>query len=282
MQAFLITAYKDQKQLLRLISAVNKIGKVFVHIDEKSSEIDMNYMQSLNLDNTVFVSNYSIYWGSFNHVRAIFDLIELALKDEKIHYMHTISGQDYPVKGAEEFLNYFSEECRAVHMSCSDDQVYDTGVIDRYKYWYPMTRQNPQALLTRALNRLFVSLQEVFRISRDSIGDYTKIYKGMIYVSAPRKVMEYVSDCFRNDRKLYKCLSHTRLAEEFVFQTILMNSEFAKYVNGNNLRYNDWEHGEGGSPAVIDENNYESIVNGNYFFMRKVASGISDILIDKF
>lgn len=280
MQAFIITAYKDEQQLLRLVSMVNRIGKVYVHIDKKSTELNVDKLKNLNIPNTIFMSKYRIYWGSFNHVKAIFYLLNVALMDSKIHYVHILSGQDYPVRQAEEFENYFDTECTAIHMSCSDETQYGIGVVDRYSYWYPMTKQNPNSIVVRGLNRAFVSMQKRLSIKKKTIGKYDKIYKGMIYVSAPRNAMEYVKDCFSKDRRLHRNLSHVRLAEEFIFQTVLMNSDYISDIDNNGLRYNDWEHAEGGSPAIINESHYDRIKEGNYYFARKFSTGESDKLIE--
>jgi len=49
MQAFLITAYKDKEQLVRLINKLKNMGKVFVHIDKKSKELSIDELKYKNI-----------------------------------------------------------------------------------------------------------------------------------------------------------------------------------------------------------------------------------------
>ena len=205
----------------------------------------------------------------------------MAVSDEDIHYVHIISGQDYPVKSKEEFERKFDINYKLIHMSCSDKSIYDSGVVERYGYWYPVTNYDPNALITRLINRLAVSCQKIINIKRTGIGDFSEIYKGMIYTSAPKEAFKYALDYIENYPKLLRDIKHTRIAEEFLFQTIFMNSKYKENVNSNGLRYNDWKNGDGKSPAYLTVNNYEDIKNGEYFFARKFASGISDELLEK-
>lgn len=52
MQAFLITAYKNQDQLIQLIQSLNEHALVYVHIDKKSTDLSINQLRSYNFKNT--------------------------------------------------------------------------------------------------------------------------------------------------------------------------------------------------------------------------------------
>ena len=54
------------------------------------------------------------------------------------------------------------------------------------------------------------------------------------------------------------------------FQTILMNSEMRNRIVNNNLRYWKFEGGDGSGPVYLNESDFESIVNQNVIFARKV------------
>lgn len=279
MQAFLITAYKDEQQLIKLISRLNVMGNVYVHIDKKSKEIDINRLRKLELTNVHFFSKYKIYWASVNHVYAVLDLMRIALSNPQNEYFHIISGQDYPVKSCEDFEEKFNEKCHEIYMSCSGKNIYNEGVVERFRYWYPITKRNPKTLWVRGINKVLLSIQKVLGISFEKIGEFADIYKGMIYVSGPRDAFEYVLDYFDTHRDFAGRIKHIRIAEEFVFQTILMNSKFGSDIVPSNLRYNDWENGNGMSPAFLSEESFQSITEGEFYFARKLESGTSDRLI---
>lgn len=72
------------------------------------------------------------------------------------------------------------------------------------------------------------------------------------------------------------------IPEEFLFQTILKNSNFSSRIKNNNLRYNDWHYRNGSEPAFLDTTDIKKIEGGNYFFARKIDFKISAKLIDKY
>lgn len=281
MQAFIITAYKDKEQLLRLINLANKIGNVYVHIDKKSVELDATELRNMNIPNTYFISKYKIYWGSYNHVLAILELLKKAIANEDNHYFHMISGQDIPIKSKNEFDQHFNITDEKIYMTLSTDEQYDNGVRERYYYYYPFNNGNPAGVIFRLFNRISVSLQKLLHIRRNNIAGIADIYKGMIWSSMPRSAAQYVTEYIKDNPDYLRTLKHIKLPEEFFFQTLIMNSDFRHNAVNGNLRYTDWEHGSGGSPAILDENSYDIMMSGEYFFARKIDSKVSKALIER-
>lgn len=78
----------------------------------------------------------------------------------------------------------------------------------------------------------------------------------------------YVVDTVEADKKLMYFFSLTWGSDEFVFQTMLMNSTFKDKVINNNYRYIDWSGG-GANPKVFGIEDAEAITNSKLFFARK-------------
>ncbi|MFL6753915.1 MAG: beta-1,6-N-acetylglucosaminyltransferase, partial [Sphingomicrobium sp.] len=74
----------------------------FVHIDRRS-EIGAAQISELHALGCDVSKAYPIRWGSFTHLEAILSLMRRALSAGGFDYVHIISGQDYPLKTAEEF-----------------------------------------------------------------------------------------------------------------------------------------------------------------------------------
>ena len=74
---------------------------------------------------------------------------------------------------------------------------------------------------------------------------------------------------------------YTFCSEEFYFQTILKNSDFASKIAFSNLRYIDWEFKHNSSPAILDLNDFENLKNTNAVFARKFDSNLSGELMQK-
>lgn len=272
MQAIIITAYKNEKQLLRLVNYFRDF-QIYIHIDLKS-DIDTSIFSSFN--NVKVIKQYSIGWGTINHIKAIIQLMRMALNDKKCEYIHIISGQDMPVRSLKDFHSFFPS--KKIYMEYFDVSDLNNKFKRRYSKGTISSNLNQKSKFTKLLNFIYGMLHK----KRENIGEFKRIYKGLIWMSMPREVGEYILNYIEKNEFL-KELNHVIIPEEFIFQTIILNSKFRGQVVNNNLRYNDWSKKRNGSfPAILDETDYKKIINGNYFFARKIDSEISKKLINLF
>lgn len=281
MQAFLITAYKDFEQLYELATYLAENNKVFVHVDQSSKEISSEQLQELNrIYNCVAISTRAICWGSFTHVEAILDLIELAVKDKSVTYMHLITAQDFPVISLDEIERRF-DKCNQIYLDYMGPDHLPETVKVRYQYYNWFVNKNVKNKWIWTIQYVTVLMQKLVGVKRKSIGAFTAIYKGLVYVSMPRDAAEYVLDYCQEEPDYLNALRTCQVPEEFFFQTLFMNSYFKDRVVKKELRYMNWERGDGSSPVFLDETDFESIRKGDYVFARKFDVKISAILKEK-
>ena len=84
--------------------------------------------------------------------------------------------------------------------------------------------------------------------------------------------MQYVLQYTKEKPAFFKRIKHSKLCDEFFFQTTITNSPYAANVVNDNLRYIDWASGRGDSPANpanLDETDFDKIASGKYLFARK-------------
>lgn len=281
MQAFLITAYKDYEQLYELATYLSENNKVFIHVDKSSSEILLEHVQALNrICNCVAISTRVICWGSFTHVEAILDLIKLAVRDEAVSYMHLITAQDFPIVSLDEIERRF-EKSKDIYLDYMGPDHLPETVKVRYQYYNWFVNKNVKNKWLWAIQYATVLMQKLVGVKRKSIGAFTSIYKGLVYISMPKDAAEYVLDYCEDEQDYLKALRRCQVPEEFFFQTLFMNSYFKDRVVKKELRYMNWEKGDGSSPAFLDETDYESICEGDYVFARKFDTRISAKLKEK-
>lgn len=273
MQALIVTAYKDLDQLVHLIESAKDDFKLFIHIDKKSKSL-YDKLNEYCFSNTSIYSMYSITWGGYNHLLAILELLKRALEDSDIEYIHIISGQDIIVRDYKSFEDKFGKT-DLIFMSCSNIINAPTDVKDRFMYWIPSSNWNLRRILPRFIIEMLCMSQKLLHMKRRKLGDFNEVYKGMIWGSMPRKVVQYMVDYAYLNPSYMKALLHTRLPEEFFFQTVLMNSGYKNQVVCENLRYTDWTHRNGSTPAILDETDYNKIVESNCYFARKMDSNVS-------
>ena len=279
MQGVLVTAYKDKQQLTDLIQVLYGHFKIFLHIDAKSKEVDEAELKNA-FPEIYVIKKYRINWGGVNHLKSIVELLSIALKDREISYFHVISGQDFPVKSVAEFQKFF-EKSDKIYMTCFGEDSFPDVVKERLNYRVINANWDSRKRAIRYINCVTRMMQEVLNKQRRTLGEFSKIFKGMVWVSMPRDAALYVSEYTLSHPRYMKDLEHTIVPEEFFFQTILANSNYCDQIVNDNLRYTDWVTRYGSRPAYLDETDIDKIIESNCFFARKIHSTISQQLVIK-
>src|SRR5512133_3964658 len=111
--AYIISAYKNPEQLIRLILRLCTEQTTFlVHVDKKADREVYNKIVegTKHLPNVHFLKRYDCYWGEFGHVQASLEGIrELRKQKISFDYVFLLTGQDYPIKTnaqIQDFLQY--------------------------------------------------------------------------------------------------------------------------------------------------------------------------------
>lgn len=287
MQVAIITSYKKFDQLFFLVKKLLDMQfKIFIHIDKKTFDKNNKYIEALNKTDSVYlISKYSISWGSINHLYSILDLLQIATTDEEVHFIHIISSQDYPVKTQQFFDSFFSTENNNIYMTVTSQEKFDLEIKDRYTQFYFFQQNDSRKSRIQKIDKHIQKIQKMIGIERKRFGRFTHLYKGMVWISAPKHIFTYTLSFYKKQRSFCRFLYFCRIPEEFFFQTILSNSNYTKYIVPDNLRFTLWEEKHNSIPAILDESDFGAIQNSNAVFARKIDTSISEKLtkeIDQF
>lgn len=273
-QAYLITAYKDFAAVYELASFLCEYDKVYIHVDQKSKEIGPDEIGRLNaLPNCEAYSEYSIAWGGYTHVQAILSLMKRAVADEEVVYMHLLTGEDFPLRSPEMLHDIFIKEDR-IYLSFIEEKDFNEAVKKRYLYYNLFQNKNVKNPILWQLQNFTVNMQKWCGVCRKSLGEFVTIYKGLVYISMPigaaADILAYVESHPEYEKDMYHC----QIPEEFFFHTLLLNDAFcdgnwkSKIVD-KELRYMNWERGDGGSPVYLNDTDYEPMADFDGCFARK-------------
>ena len=273
-QAYLITAYKDFAAVYELASFLCECDKVYIHIDKKSTDIGIEEINILNeLPNCEAFSAYSIAWGGYTHVQAFMSLMERAVADEEVIYMHFLTGEDFPLRSPEMLQEIFTKD-EHIYLSFIPEKDFNTAVKKRCYYYNLFQNKNVKNPFLWQLQNFTVNVQKLLGIRRKALGEFTTIYKGLVYISMPKAaavdILQYVKAHPEYEKDLYRC----QIPEEFFFHTLILNESFAggkwkELVIDKELRYMNWERGDGGSPVYLEDEDYIELAKGDYCFARK-------------
>lgn len=263
--AFIISAHKSPEQLKLLISSL-QFGDVFIHIDKKNdllySELKSFYSQS---DNIYFVSNrIKVNWSGFSQVKATLELLKLIdSTSNRYDYIHFISGQDLLLMKQDQLDQYLLK-------NGLDKQYVDVENIGSYKWrltTYSFFRENQKNrnICYRIIDNCLRLIQKPI-IRRNNFKNYD-LYKGASWFSITYDCMKYILTTIENTDYINR-FKYTACPDEHFFQILLMNSKYKNKVMKYNGRYVVFE-GLQASPKLLDHDDYDKFMNGQYMFARK-------------
>jgi hypothetical protein len=274
-QAILITAYKNYHHLEEIIQCFDAHFELYIHLDRKS-KISKEELACLRKYEIVKVleQKYTVNWGGFNHLKSILYLAEQALKNPENQYFHLITGHDFPIKSNSYFVDFFDKNRNAEFITyfnfpnASSGWPGNNGMdrIDYYNFydvWNAKMHQHFEKIA------LAIRLQKRLGFKRAISSKMPKLCGGSTYWSLSRECLEYVMEFTKNNKFVLNRFKYTFCAEEFYFQTVIMNSHFAAKVVNDNLRYIDWVARNGNNPAVLDITDLEKLKESQAVFARK-------------
>lgn len=286
-QAILITAYKNYHHLEEIIQCFDANFELYIHLDKKSkiSVVELNHLKKYNIVKLV-EQKYKVNWGGYNHLKAILYLTQQALQNPENKYFHLITGHDFPVKSSDYFVEFFNTNRNAEYLNYFNFPDAKSGWpgnngLDRIEYYnfhdlWDFKKHKEYEKIAFAIR-----FQKRLGFKRKISSRMPKLYGGSTYWSLSRECLKYVMVFTKKNKWFLNRFKYTFCAEEFYFQTLIMNSHFADKVVNTNLRYIDWVARNGNNPAVLDETDFEKLKETNAVFARKFDYPQSISLLDK-
>lgn len=278
--AILILAHKDFQLLKHLVGYFSRGCYVFIHIDKKSS---ITEHELASLRNIAYVRGiyreFEVHWGGFSVLEAEFSLIGHALNECDADYFHLISGQDYPIKPLDYFLNFFEEHASTSFIEYNPKPVHLWPLPDqwRYRYFLPYDRIDARSA-ERAKLKKWIVLQQRCGYTRPLPSHFPNIYKGSQWFSITRTDAQLILSYTLTQSGFYEGLRYTFAPEETYITTLLANCS-TNNISNSNMRYIRWKGENGSNPSNLGLEHFQGIANSDALFARKMESPISDMLI---
>lgn len=270
--AHLILTYTSPQLTERLIQAIaHPQFDFYIHVDKKFSIEPYLYLKKYA--NVYFIQDREdVRWAGYNTIKATFKCIkEIVSSGIEYGYINFLSGQDYPIKSAEYMLNFFERN--------KGKQFIEFQSIDRE--WIEaqprITKYHFTNFTFKGRHRIewLVNLLTPKRKMPQHLQPYGR---AMFWMMEPERAM-YVVKFVEEHPQLERFFLFTWGSDEFVFQTILMNSPYKDELVNNHYRYIDWSAG-GAHPKVLDITDIDRLKASNDLFARKVSADKSGKLLD--
>lgn len=271
--AHLILTYTDPIQTERMIKAMwHEDFDFYIHLDKKLEMQPQSHLAEI--PNVYFIKNrIDVRWSGFSTITAEFESIkEVVATGIKYDFLNLMSGQDYPIKSAHEIADFFQKNIGNEFLSYKDfKREWPEGLIRINNYYLSDYNFTGKYSLERLMSK-FLPAKQI----PNNMHPYGK---SMFWMLSPEVAM-HVVNTVENDAKLRRFFKLSWASDEFVFQTVIMNSPYRDKVINENYRYIDWSGG-GSSPKTLDETDYEFMMHSGMLIARKVNAEVSAELLDQ-
>ncbi len=282
MQAILILAHRNFDQVYQLAQYLNSDFEIYIHFDVK---MPLNQSQKKQLEEVGihYISEIDVCWGAWSVAKASYRLMEEALKNPKIDYIHFISGQDWPLKNPSRIKEFYENNDKIYLMAKPAKEETKSGerLIWWQQFYFNYDKINRRSTLGKLYHRVSLSLQRLLHVNKlKKLGIDLEIYSGPQWCDLPRDVAQYCLDYMKQHPNYIKMLQTSFCSDEFWLPTIIYNApQFSERIVADYHRYIKWEEQHGSYPAILDERDYEAIKASGDFFGRKFDIAHSQKLI---
>jgi hypothetical protein len=268
-------AHKNPEQLERLIVAMkHPMFDLYIHLDKKTDIKAFNHLTEY--DNVFFIQNrIECNWGGYSFVKAILNSVaEVLSSGLNYQFINLMSGQDYPLKTADEIYRYLSDNLNMSFIAYERvDHSWWEHAVSRYKFYhFTDCKLMGRYILQKITNKLMP--RRKFPLDLTLYGSTNSSWWILSADAA-----QYLVDFIKDNAKLKRFMRFTWGADEFLITTIIMNSPFKDRVINDNLRHIDWSFG-GSHPKVFAKNDLNDLVKTNKYFARKFDINIDKEILD--
>lgn len=281
--AILILAHKNIGQLCRLAEYFKHDCDVFIHIDRKQTIKSIEKERILGLKQVKFISQeYDVNWGGTSVLESEMHLLRLSIHYSDANYFHLISGQDYPTRPLEYFLDFFKRNIGKEFISYLHlpHPNWQDNTFQRLQYYYPYDYSSKQKN-PRQWVREQVRLQQKRGIKRPIPDEFDHLYGSSQWFSITRDASIALLDYTDHSPSLYRKMWMTFAPEECYVATVLVNLMGKKNIISWNHRFIRWQYENGNRPANLGNEHFRYLLENEYVFARKMELPISNQLLDR-
>lgn len=282
MQAVIILAHKEINQVIELGTLLKKKFELYIHFDKKAN-LTLSQKRKMDELGINYYSFVNVNWGAWSVAQATLLTMKEVVKNPKISYVHVISGQDWPVKKLDDIYAFYQNNNKIYMNIKKADGIKKSGepIIYWQKYYFNYDKINRKSIYGKLYHRFSILIQTFLHVNKlekyKFVGD---IYTGSQWVDLPIDVVQYLLKYVQEKPNVMEIFKNGFCSDEFWMQTIIGNNQkLKKRIVNNNHRFIKWKKQYGSYPAILDENNYNEIVDSDAHFARKFEHRFSKRLI---
>lgn len=282
-QAVCIIAAGDFQLLLLQAKIYKDFFLVYILMDAGSRDgcyAPEQIKRLREIPNVYVIAKYSAPKGSYNELRGVLEIADMAFERPEMRYFHLIMGYDMPIRPVNMLYQYFDTRAAGYsflncHGDGSREEMKKVAAYTYRQYYYLYNGDERDPLVKEMMDES-VKQQKNMGIFREGIGEFRETYKGVVGGSLTREAYQYCMSYVGEHPEYLEDIKFTRLRIEFFFHTILFNDpeQREKIRSGSRGGKHDWLwDGKKKDYAELDLETYQKMkANKKTLFVRKVRS----------
>jgi hypothetical protein len=271
--AHLIITYTNPLQTERMIRRMQHPGfDFYIHVDKK---IDISsHLFLTGIPNVYLIKDrVNVIWAGYNTVKATLRSVkEIFTTGRQYDYIHLMSGQDYPIKPAEVIHRFFDANQGKEFLEFEHFDEWADESYPRIREYHLTNFNFPGRYYFQwAMNKILPARKSPLPM---------EYYGSSMFWALTSGCLKHIIDLLENNGRLRRFMNLTWGSDEFIFQTLVLNSSFKKNVVNDNLLFLDRDKGAP-HPNVLTFNHLQHIVRSPKLFARKFDLHKDSVIIDK-
>ena len=270
--AYVIRAHHRPRQLARLVSRLRTPNaSFFVHVSATTSDETFGAMRAALGDgpDVRWVPRVRTHYGGFSLVEATLVGVDAAARtDPDVTVL--LSGQDYPLRPADEIERFFAERpgVSFVHhfaLPAADHWPGERGGLDRIERYY-LERVSYKTRLLR------------LPLVRRRLPAGLRPYGGSAWWALQLDAIRYLDRYAKENPRVLDFFRHVKMPDEIFVQTVLMSSPLHGSVRNEQVHLVDWSGGA--HPAVFTSADAGRLLGSDKLFARKFDVNVDADILD--
>lgn len=280
--AIMIMAHKNLDHLCHLVEYFRANCDVFIHLDGKCAwkVEDIDRLSAYRQVKWVS-TDYEVNWGGTSVLESEMALLQSAYAHGEYGYFHLISGQDYPVKPLDVFLDFFEKNRgkEFIQYVGIPNPKWEKGTYRRFQYFYPYDwaegRENPRAWV-----REQVEMQARRGLKRPIPDEFDTLYGSSQWFSITNEAVGILLQYTTDHPAFYNRLWMTFAPEECYVATVLLNEMDMQRIVRSNCRFIRWKFENGNRPANLGADHFRYLLQEEFLLARKMEAPYSLPLLE--
>ncbi|NLR60192.1 beta-1,6-N-acetylglucosaminyltransferase [Chitinophaga polysaccharea] len=270
--AFIILSHKNPQQLCRLLGRLQHPAvDCYIHLDAKANILE--WQDALHFPQVSFITKRAnVTWAGYGTIRAALNGIEhIGATGKQYGFIHLISAQDYPLADIDVLYHFFAGNPGQQFLDLLPPEALQRMMSKITAYYFEDLRFPGKYRIASLVNKILPARRHPFNL---------EVYGGSLWWSLTQECALWCAQYVKDHPRLERFYKYTWGGDEFIFQTLIMNSPFKDTVRNSYMRYIDWSEGHA-HPKTFTIQDLDKILQSGQLLARKFDMDKAPELLDQ-